>query len=107
MPRYYDRQGKPMSQEYWVDMIEDEDYRRVASTKIGSFWISTVWLGLDHNWDPDGPPAIFETMIFDQSDRPFHDLECRRYSTEEQALLGHDNMVAYVGSLEKYADVEE
>ncbi|MGV7794884.1 hypothetical protein PJP13_24240 [Mycobacterium kansasii] len=48
--------------------------------------VSTVWLmGIDHSYEPDGPPIIFETMIFGgQSDQ-----ELRRYATEEQAMRGH------------------
>ena len=30
--------------------------------------LSTVWLGLDHNFSRTGPPLIFETMLFAPSD---------------------------------------
>ncbi|WP_166903861.1 hypothetical protein [Mycobacterium sp. DL440] len=26
--------------------------------------VSTVWLGLNHSFTDDGPPIIFETMVF-------------------------------------------
>ncbi|WP_439372903.1 hypothetical protein [Bradyrhizobium sp. DASA03120] len=37
---------------------------RVAQTYIGDVHISTVFLGLDHRFFGDGPPLLFETMIF-------------------------------------------
>ncbi len=37
--------------------------RHVAETMIGEAKVSTVFLGLDHNWS-GGPPILFETMIF-------------------------------------------
>jgi hypothetical protein len=66
-----------------------------------------VWLGLDHNWG-DGPPLIFETMIFDQrldKDYVFHDLYMDRYATEEAALAGHQEALAWLG--ERLAAVKD
>jgi hypothetical protein len=37
---------------------------RVDETSVGSAWISTVFIGLDHRFSEDGPPILFETMIF-------------------------------------------
>jgi hypothetical protein len=47
-----------------------------------------VWLGFDHGFG--GAPLIFETMIFgyDGDDQQW------RYSTEREALKGHDRAVA-------------
>ncbi len=28
------------------------------------YWVSTMFLGLDHQWKKGGPPLIFETMVF-------------------------------------------
>ena len=40
-----------------------KEYQRVAKTTIGGSWVSTVFLGIDHNFD--GPtPLWFETMVF-------------------------------------------
>ena len=47
--------------------------------------VSTVFLGLDHQWG-DGPPLIFETMIFGGPKNQYQD----RYSTYEEALAGHE-----------------
>lgn len=38
--------------------------RIVATTDIGDVRISTVFLGVDHNFLSHGPPIVFETMVF-------------------------------------------
>lgn len=40
-------------------------WQRVAETTLPNhYWVSTVFLGLDHNFYDDGPPILFETMTF-------------------------------------------
>lgn len=46
--------------------------------------VSTVFLGLDHQFG-DGPPILFETMIFGGA----HDQFQRRYYTWAEAVNGH------------------
>lgn len=55
--------------------------------------ISTVWLGINHNWSGVGDPIIFETMIFDNDISGPSDLRCERWSNEHQALAGHAAIV--------------
>ena len=88
----YDRKGNPiLYPETWCKLFEDKGYQRVAYTDLpGNSRVSTVWLGLDRNLFYDGPPIIFESMVFGP-DR--EELACRRYHTEEQALQGHDELV--------------
>ena len=50
--------------------------RHVEKTNIGEAAVSTVFLGLDHNWG-EGDPLLFETMVFGGK----HDEYCERYST--------------------------
>lgn len=50
--------------------------------------VSTVFLALDHQWG-DGPPMLFETMVFGG----LLNEEMGRYSTWEQAEEGHKDMV--------------
>jgi hypothetical protein len=88
-PWYYNRAGEPVSLEEWAHLFEDVSYRRVAETTIGDVWVSTVFLGFDHQMF-DGPPLIFETMIFGGN----HDGEQWRYSTEAEALANHRFIVA-------------
>jgi hypothetical protein len=87
--RYYDWQGQPISVEQWVRLFEDE--RHIGDDHIGDVHVSTVYLGLNHRWD-DGPPHIFETMIFGGD----HDEWCWRYSTEAQARKAHAAIVEAV-----------
>jgi hypothetical protein len=47
----------------WARAFAPES-RRVARDQIGPCLISTVFLGSDHNWSDEGPPLLFETMIF-------------------------------------------
>lgn len=49
----------------WARDFEDEEKRRVGWTRL--WWggsVSTVWLGLNHRFYGDGPPIIFESMMF-------------------------------------------
>jgi hypothetical protein len=66
-----------------------EGNRHVARTTVyEGCEVSTVFLGLDHNFG-SGPPLIFETLVFGG---PF-DKEMDRYSTWDEALAGHARMV--------------
>lgn len=40
--------------------------KHVAEEMVGTFWISTVFLPINHEYWDDGPPILFETMIFNQ-----------------------------------------
>jgi hypothetical protein len=68
---------------------------QIARTVIGTAVVSTVFLGLDHNFGI-GPPILFETMIFDKR-RPRDYME--RYSTIEEAQRGHARAVYHVDQL--------
>jgi hypothetical protein len=78
----------------WGAKFKDLAYKRVAETTLpDGKWVSTVWMGLDHQYAEHGPPLIFETMVF-PSEHDLDDLDCERYSTEAEALVGHAAMVA-------------
>jgi hypothetical protein len=106
-PQWYRRDGTPYTGPN--AMVE-------SSADLGNFeykvvkqeflwwgaWLSTVWLGLDHRWGK-GPPLIFETMLFTPFQYPSFiygekvhifrgELDCERYSTEEEAIEGHAQM---------------
>jgi hypothetical protein len=98
MGLYYDREGEPITLAQFDLFLGLEGYRRVAATQVGPYWVSTVWLGIDHAFG-GGPPLIFETMVFATSDAVRGlgpDLECQRYSTEAEALQGHEDTVTLV-----------
>lgn len=58
--------------------------RHVAVDEFKSVKVSTVFLGIDHQFG-DGPPLLFETMVFGGK----HDDYCERYSTWDEAAVGH------------------
>jgi hypothetical protein len=90
MGDFYDRKGQRMELMEWARAFEDRD-RKVGDDTIDGQRVSTVWLGNDHRgYGDDGPPLIFETMIFGGP----HDQYCDRYSNEEAALAGHERTVA-------------
>lgn len=55
--------------------------------------VSTVFLGLNHSWG-DGPPQLFETMVFDGKMHREQD----HYATWQEAEEGHLKMVERVRS---------
>jgi hypothetical protein len=71
--------------------------RIVAHSRL--WWggrVSTIWLGIDHNFSGTGPPLIFETMVFPP--RSWGELDMERYPAEAKALKGHEFMVRYWNS---------
>ena len=86
---YYDRQGNPVTFMDWAKNLGDRD-ECVAKTPIsdGEVLVSTVFLGINNNFF-GGPPLIFETMIFGGPLDQFQE----RYTTEAQALEGHERAV--------------
>lgn len=67
--------------------------RQVAFTQVGhEVDVSTVFLGVDHNYHPDHGPVLFETMVFGGN----LDQLQQRYSTWEEAEAGHQAIVALV-----------
>lgn len=91
MSDYYDRQGNPLTFEEWAKSFETRrDQQRVASTVLpNGRWVSTVWLGLNHRYGA-GPPLIFETMVFAKDKAASGELDRECYSTEVEALAGHE-----------------
>jgi hypothetical protein len=74
-------------------LLSDVKYKRVAETTLADGkWVSTVWLGLDHRFLGEGPPVIFETMVFSAKGNG-DGLHQERYSTEKEAVEGHARMV--------------
>ena len=77
----------------WAKWFGSSD-RHVANTEVGPFRVSTVFLGLDHQFTADGPPMIFETMLFDEDHKATDDYQTR-CATWEQAEVMHKEAVAY------------
>lgn len=90
MSRYYAKDGTPITFDEWCKSTTDET-KRVALTELpGKGRVSTVWLGLNHQYG-DGPPLIFETMVFPEGS--WSEDDCDRYSTLAEAEAGHARMV--------------
>lgn len=90
---YYDLDANPISREEWAELFEDFPGRQIGDTEVGDVRVSTVWLGLDHQYG-DGPPLIFETLIMGGE----LDGEMWRYPTRKDAVAGHDRAVALVSA---------
>ncbi len=71
----------------WATWFQTAD-RSLARTQVSDVTISTVFLGLDHNFSLSSPPVLFETMVFGGE----LDGETRRYSTWDEAIAGHGEM---------------
>lgn len=107
---HYKRNGKPYTGpdavDQWAkdfDKSENKIVKQENTNLFGLFWVSTVWLGLNHSFGPNEPPKVFETMVFCRFPFPgfrhsrfqgCSDLDMARYSTEKQAFVGHQMAVA-------------
>lgn len=92
----YDREGRRLSLEDFYQLFEDPGYKVVRKSEVGwrrNVSVSTVWLGLNHAFTPDHPPLIFESMVFGGR----HDGDTDRYSTEAEAIAGHERIVRRLG----------
>lgn len=94
-PRYYRRDGTPYPEGdaglfEWATDFENHAARPVATHRtLYGEKLSTVWLGLNHSFF-EGPPLIFETMLFARNNRELQ----WRYSTEVDAIEGHFRALA-------------
>lgn len=72
----------------WAKQCEKID-RHVADTRHFGIRVSTVFLGVDHNYG-FGSPLLFETMIFGGRHNDYQE----RYTTWEEAERGHKKACA-------------
>ena len=93
---YYDPDGNPIEMMEWAKSYGRKWNRLTADYTANCYVVSTVYLGLDHGYP--GIPLIYETMVFSRCPKRwghrserinFRELICRRYSTREEALAGH------------------
>ena len=78
------REPKAVDLMTWARSFGKTD-RHVADKEIGNVRVSTVFLGLNHSFG-DGPPLLFETMIFGGE----HDGYQERCSTYSEAEAMHE-----------------
>ena len=59
--------------------------RTLSMLQKGDVRVSTVFLGLDYSFGEDGPPVLWETMIFGGPEDGYQE----RFTSPEAAILGH------------------
>lgn len=72
------------------------DLKRVDNTKLRGCIISTVFLAVDHNMFGQGPPVLFETMVFPRKlfgGRNWREVGSWQCCTWDQAVAQHDQIV--------------
>lgn len=77
--------------------------RHSKATFLGSLRLSTVFLALDHRYSGEGPPILWETMLFDDKNAIYdedimtrifpEDLGQWRFSTKKEAMHHHNKKV--------------
>lgn len=86
---YYSRDGQPLCLFDWARSFENTD-RHIGDDAFNGIRVSTVFMGLDHQHDPTGPPLLYETMVFGGD----YNYEFWRHSTEETARVFHEAVVS-------------
>jgi hypothetical protein len=106
MPSLFDRDGRPIGFDAYVRLhLENPGCEHVATDRVGPYWVSTLWLGIDARRLPEQRrggsrrlPAVYRTMIERLEDDAPHptalgiDPESLRYATEDDARAGHDHV---------------
>lgn len=78
--------------------------RFIKCTHVNEYRVSTVFFGIEYNFGDSCFPVLFETMIFEGDG--WHDLYCQRYSSYEEALNGHKQMVLKAADLPTKKDTK-
>lgn len=93
---WYGLDGQPIDIYAAEDLLKNEAARRIAHTAVttdqGRITVSTIFLVLDHRFTGDGPPVLWETMIFGGPDDCF----TRRYCFADDARAGHQEVLAWL-----------
>ena len=88
-PRWYILRNRVPVPVHWRKAAEwrakNEDKIIVAQWDFPLGYVSTVFLSLDHNHWNDGPPLLFETLVFGGPEDGY----MLRYSTWGEAEHGH------------------
>ncbi len=91
--KYIEQNGEPIPEDdllAWAKWYETAA-RRVGDTSIGKVRVSTVFLGIDHQFG-NGPPLLYETMVFGGISNE----EQWRYPTRIEAEAEHAAVVERV-----------
>lgn len=107
---HLNQQGEPVLSKNlreWGEFTEKDPKqsgRIVKQERIGHYWISTVFLMLDHSWG-EGPPVLWETMVFtDRESHPLNSQQDRCSGSREQAMAMHEKMTHLIRTAGTYDD---
>ena len=105
-----DEQGEPVPCDdplKWSEWFETANHRLAFDTlgyEGSAVEVSTVFLGINHNFGTEGPPLLWETLV---SGPGCDDGYLERYSTEAEALRGHTKAVRRIISSSSAASSPE
>lgn len=89
----------------WLEKHRDK--RIVKQEQLGKYWISTVFLPIDHAWG-GGPPVLWETMVFVGKGEKYRSVEQERCSGgREQAEAMHARMVTQMRKRAGYLNAKK
>lgn len=83
-----DEHGEPQPEpdiRKWAQWYENCERHILYDELPSGVKVSTVFLGLDHNFGMKGPPVLWETMIFGGPHNHYQD----RYTSKSEAIKGH------------------
>ena len=108
MPRLFDRAGRRIDFATYVQLhLDNPGCEHIASERVGEYWVSTVWFGIDAGTTVPSPrrpghrraPAVYRTLIERLADeapdpRIFGlTVDTLRYASEADARAGHAHVV--------------
>jgi hypothetical protein len=93
--RYYDPEGRPLRGEQTEILAQFYVWRTAKTSRHSTLFyragvpiqVSTVYLGLNVAYRYEGPPIVWETMVF--TGGTWEEQFCARYATPAAALHGH------------------
>jgi hypothetical protein len=97
--RYKDKLGRIIESDELEVLLRNNEYRVVKQEMVGTYFVSTVWLGVPYGIPPT---QYFETMVWKQRNakddprekRNFGEIEeLMRYETMNEAQVGHEEIV--------------
>jgi len=110
---YYNRRGRPVTDEEFDVLDSDPHYRQLAAHKVSSLtqpeqvaWVSTIWRGRDDVEVAGLPDRIFETEVFSETVMDIDGWQ-QWHETEQRALDCHHAAVAWVCGVIENPTVED
>lgn len=92
--RYFDWHEKKPDSSGWYIKKTGVGFQLLRDTPVDGVEVSTVYLGMDHNW-MGGSPVLWETMVFSAGwDGDF----CERFSSQEEARRRHVEVCRLIAS---------